>query len=160
MRYIRTNKPSEVKFNGMFGVEKMEVRTPSLVDEFYFDKSKCPETGIEVVSYSNPLYMLFNQQRLNRLGEGAVKQWLDQLDRSGNNSYNELKSKVKDEDLLKLVRPRQCQSPSELESYINYLNENMDAFNAEVARIVAEEKEATDQQREKEIDSDQTETTT
>lgn len=155
MRYTRTNKEAEIVSNAMFGVEKMEVRHPSLVDEFYHSTTICPETGEEITGYHHPIYMLFNQQRLDRLGEGAVRQWLDSLDRAGNSALSEIRSKISDDDLLKLVKPRNLQSPSELESWLNYLNERQDVFNKEVARIVAEEKEQQEQQLEQQLSNEQ-----
>lgn len=158
MRYRRTNMEAEIESNAMFGIEKMEVRQPSLVDEFYHSTTVCPETGVEVTGYHHPLYMLFNQQRLDRLGEGAIRQWLDSLDRAGNNAVSEIRSKISDDDLLKLVKPRNIQSPSELESWINYLNERQDVFNKEVAQIVAEQKEQQEQQLEQQISNEQVKT--
>lgn len=157
MRNRRISYKSVIVSEAMFGVERMEIRQPSLVDSYYHDTTICPETGAEVVGYHNPLYMLFNQERLNRLGDGAVQQWLKSLDAAGNSSLSDLRSKVKDEDLLKLIRPRQCQSPSELENYLSYLNERADVLNKEVARILAEEKQAQEQQQQQQLQQQQQE---
>lgn len=155
MRNRRISHMSQIQFRAMHGVEKMEVRQPSLVDSFYFTESVCPETGEKISSYSHPIYMLFNQQRLDRMGPAAVEQWLKSLDNSGNNALSELRSKCSDDDLLQLVKSRHCQSPSELETWINSLNERADLFNREVARIVAERKEEQDRQKAVQLQQEQ-----
>ena len=124
-----------------FGIEKMNVRQPSLVDEFYIEENMCCETEKTSHSFVHPLYMLFNQERLNRLGDGAVQQWLKNLDAAGHSAYNELKSKLSDDDMLSIVKSRHIQHPSELESWINHLNSRADAFNAEVQKLIAAKKE-------------------
>lgn len=147
MRNRRLGYSSVVNNNAMYGVEKMEVRQPSLVDEYYHQESVCPETGEKVIGYHHPLYMIFNQERLDRLGDGAVQMWLKSLENAGNSAYNKVKDKLSDDDMLKLVKSRHIQSPSELETWLSYLNERADVFNKEVARIVAEEKQAQEQQQ-------------
>lgn len=147
MRNRRIMHVSQIINNAMFGVEKMAVRQPSLVDTYYHTESVCPETSEIVVSYSHPLYMLFNQERLDRLGPAAVQQWLKSLENAGNNALSELKAKCKDVDLLQLVKSRHLQSPSELESWINHLNERQELFNKEVAQIVAQQKEEMEKQQ-------------
>lgn len=139
MRNRRIKVTENIKFNN-FGVEKMQVRQPSLVDAFYIEKGVCSETGVESHSFCHPLYMLFNQERLNRLGDGAVQMWLKQLDAANNSAYSEIKKKLTDEQMLQLVKSRHIQHPSELEQWLNYLNERADLCNQEVAKVLAEEK--------------------
>lgn len=140
MRNRRLSVISKVEFT-TFGIEKMNVRQPSLVDEFYIQTGKCCDTGEVTHSHNHPLYMLFNQERLNRLGDGAVQLWLKQLDTAGNTAYSEVKKKISDDDLLALVKSRHIQHPSELESWINYLNERADVFNSEVQKLIHQQQE-------------------
>lgn len=122
-----------------FGIESANVRQPSLVDDFYYRESTCSITGKPVTQISHPLYMLFNQERLDRLGPTAVQQWLRSLESSGNNSVQQILSKCSDSDILSMVKSRHIQHPCELERYLNLLNERADLFNAEVAKIVAQQ---------------------
>lgn len=140
MRNRRLSITSRVEFT-TFGIEKMNVRQPSLVDEFYIQAGKCCETGEVTHSHIHPLYMLFNQERLNRLGDGAVQSWLKQLDAAGNTAYSEVKKKISDDDLLSLVKSRHIQQPSELESWLNHLNERADVFNSEVQKLIQKQQE-------------------
>lgn len=147
MRDRSIKKKSNCTFNRVFGVEAMETRQPSLVDAFTHEIREDAQTGVDTYTYHHPLYMLFNQQRLDRLGEGAIQMWLKQLDAAGNSSREQLKSKISDSDLLKTIKPRNIQCPADLEKWIAVLNERADVFNAEVAKIVAEEKEKAEQQQ-------------
>lgn len=146
MRINRCHRKVEFPLGNDFGIERAYVRQPSLVDEFYITENKCPATGAVTHQFSHPLYMLFNQERLNRLGSEAVRQWLESLDRSGNSQLNELRKKCSDDDLLAMTKSRYIQHPCELEAYINALNKRAEFFNEEVAKIVAEEKQAKEQQ--------------
>lgn len=155
MRIDRRYKPVEYEYSTDVGLEKAYVRQPSLVDEFYITENTCPETGETTHQISHPLYMLFNQERLDRLGPSAVQQWLNSLENAGNSSLEELKNKVSDEDMLAMVKSRHIQHPCELERYISHLNERADFFNSEVARVLAEQKtalEQTTQEQEKQVE--------
>lgn len=146
MRYFRKlNKPTYKACHAM-GVEKSYIRQPSLVDSFYYTEGVCSETGEKTIRISHPLYMLFNQERLDRLGPEAVRQWLNSLDNAGNNSLSELRKKCSDDDLLQMVKSRHFQHPCELERYLQAINQRAEYFNSEVARIVAEEKATKEQQ--------------
>lgn len=149
-RYFK--KTESVQFNhNDVNVERTYVRQPSLVDSFYISERKCPETGKTTHQISHPLYMLFNQERLDRLGPEAVNQWLKSLDNASNSSLNELRSKCSDDDLLSMVKSRHIQHPCELERYIKSLNERAEFFNSEVARVLAEEKAQQEQLKQTEV---------
>lgn len=122
------------------GLERSYVRQPSLVDSFYISENTCPETGETTYQISHPLYMLFNQERLDRLGSEAVNQWLKSLESSGSSQLDVLRRKVSDDDLLAMVKSRHIQHPCELERYITQLNDRMDFCNAEIGRMQAEQR--------------------
>ena len=72
---------------------KYEVRQPSLVDEFhYMEHDSVRESTPEAKSIAvcNPLYMLLNQQRLDRLGPHAVNAWLQAMKDAGHKPVNEI----------------------------------------------------------------------
>lgn len=136
------NHKRKLSFNVRFGIETYEVRQPSLVDEFYYMKHDSPRESTheaKSVSICNPLYMLFNQQRLDRLGPQAVNAWLQAMKDAGHKPVNEILQKVSDDDLIRMIKPRCIQAPCELEMYLNELNSRADLFNSEVARIRAEQ---------------------
>lgn len=114
------------------------VRQPSLVDSFYIDKCEHPETGVVIYGCHNPLYMLFNQQRLDRLGSEAIRQWIEQLDAAHHSEMSNIRKQIKDEDLIRMIKDRNIQHPCELERYISELDKRADLFNSEIARVKAE----------------------
>lgn len=128
----------EYKFNASFGIESHNVRQPSLVDSFYVEHHDSRDSIGGSTAIVNPLRMLMNQERLSRLGPQAVEMWLKSMRDSGNSNVQQILKKCSDEDLLKMVKPREIQAPCELENYLQMLNERADLFNSEVARIVAE----------------------
>ena len=117
MRYFPQKAKVHYDYADDNGMERTYVRQPSLVDSFYFQENKCSETGETTHQFSHPLYMLFNQERIDRLGDGAVQQWLKSLERASTTA-NELKSKISDSDLLAMVKSRHIQHPCELERYM------------------------------------------
>ena len=137
MRYCK-KKHIPIITNAYQSLSISYVRQPSLVDSFYMDKSEHPETGETIYGYHNPLYMLFNQQRIDRLGTEAIRQWIEQLDSSHNSQLASIRSQCKDEDLIRMIKDRHIQHPCEMERYIAELDNRADLFNSEVARVQAE----------------------
>lgn len=145
MRYFPHNQ-KEIKVDVNQCVSQTFVRQPSLVDSFYYEDDVHPRTGAKCKNYHNPLYMLFNQQRLDRLGPAAVQQWIDSMDSAQHSQLNELRQKCTDDDLIAMVRSRNIQHPCEFERYIHELNQRADTFNSEVARVRAEMEAEREQQ--------------
>lgn len=138
MRYKRKTGRQNIITNVSSSMAITCVRQPSLVDSFYIEESWHPETGAKIYGCHNPLYMLFNQQRLDRLGPEAINQWIQSLDAAGNSSLAAVRSKISDDDLLLMVRSRHIQHPCELERFMEDLQTRSDRLNSEVARIRAE----------------------
>lgn len=136
-RFI-TLEENAVVYN-MDDTSKLVTREPSLVDSFYTDESICPDDGKTTVVYTDPLIMLFNQERLSQMGDAAVKMWLDSLSKNASSDVNELKSKLSDDELIQLVKSRHIQSPSELQSYVEWCNENVDEFTKQVQELQAQQ---------------------
>lgn len=66
------------------------------------------------------IYMLFNQQRLDKMTQQALLQHFDTIAQS-NSSFSALRSKMSDDQLISFVKSRYIQTPSELLSWSNYL---------------------------------------
>lgn len=123
-----------VKYSSESGLKHVIHREKSVVDEFYMEKS-IDNDGNEVVSFTDPLIILFNQERLNSMGATAAKAYLDSLV-PHNDALAELRQKCSDEDLLCMIKSKHLQSPSEILSWSRYMQENVDKFNAEVKKII------------------------
>lgn len=118
---------------------------PSPVDEFAFNETIMPD-GSTALSYSDPIYLLFNQQRLEKNGSFAIQQWLQSLQTSSSSQLSELRSKCSDEDLISMIKSRHIQSPSELKSWLDYCSSNIEQFNTELATLKEQQSQTTTEQ--------------
>lgn len=96
------------------------------------------EIGTKKVRFlENDLILLFNQERLNNLGDSALLEYINSIAPT-NDGLNELRSKCTDDELLSLVKSRHIQSRSELLRWSEYLNARLDDYSSELARLKAE----------------------
>lgn len=122
------------KYNIRLCHDTIILRTPSLVDEFY--KERIGGTKQKpLVRYIDPIYMLFNQQRLSRLGSDNIQQWLDSMNNAGNQLIGDLKKKCSDDQLVQMIKSRHLQSPSEILAWCRYINDNVKEFNESLKKI-------------------------
>lgn len=127
---------------------KVITREPSLVDSFYTEENICPDDGQKSIAFVDPLIMLFNQERLSQMGDSAVKMWIDSLSKNASSGVNELKSKLSDDELIQLVKSRHIQTPSELQSYFEWCNENVEEFTKQVQALQAQQQSEKTEQTE------------
>lgn len=109
----------------------------SLVHEFQFEERVSQQDGTPMFQASDPIYLLFNQQRLNSIGAGAVQLWLQEMSSAASSPLAELRKQCSDDDLLTMVKSRHLQSPSEILAWAQYMTDNMSKFESEVAKLVA-----------------------
>lgn len=128
------NATNNVHFEHTCGCEHVIQREPSVVDEFYFDKT-FNEDGTESFSVVDPIIVLFNQERLNDLGATAAKSFIDSFAKKSD-ALAELRKKCSDDDLMAMMKSRHLQSPSEILMWCRYMQQNLDTFNSEVQKIV------------------------
>lgn len=128
------NVEKNVHFDATCDLRHTVLRDASVVDEFY-KESIINTDGSESVSFMDPIYILFNQQRLNSLGTTAAQSFLDSL-QPQSDSLAELRKKCSDDDLMKMVKSRHLQSPSEILAWCRYMESNIDAFNEEVQSLI------------------------
>lgn len=76
-------------------------------------------TGTPCFKRQSDVYLLFHQEKLiERLGVETLRSWIDNLNaQSSSIDY----SKFTDDQLLKFVKSRYIQSPSELQNWSQYL---------------------------------------
>ena len=118
------------------------IRSATPVDSFHFDVCTPAYGGSDAVIVSNPLYVIFNAQRLQSLGEFPLQEWIDAMNRSQSDSLKELRSKVSDEDLVNYMKSRYCQQPSELAQWASYLASNIDKLAKHVQEYVASQQQS------------------
>lgn len=128
---------SNVRFDLTTSLKNTVLRDPSVIDEFYYDKT-INSDGSESISVVDPIYILFNQERLNSLGATAAQSFLDSL-QPKSDALAELRKKCSDEDLMKMMKSRHLQSPAEILSWCRYMQQNVDTFNKEVQAFIEEQ---------------------
>lgn len=109
-----------------------QYRKPSVVDMFYFEKGKSSDDGKECVHVTDPIIMVFNEERLlNTIGASQVQQWFDSMIKANTSVSNALDG-VSDDVKLELVRSRRIQTPSELQNYLSYCEKDISRFNKQL----------------------------
>ena len=113
-----------------------EFRQETPLDAFYVQDFHIENASDPVVKFVDDVYMLFNQQRLDKLSEAAL---LDMLNKSAQ-PYDELsviRSKLTDKQLAQFVKSRYIQTRSELIAYAQYIDSNYmqlrDELDAQIA---------------------------
>ena len=134
---IEENVTKNIKFDSTCDLRHTVLREASVVDEFY-KESITNADGSKSVSFLDPIYILFNQQRLNSLGTTAAQSFLDSL-QPQSDSLAELRKKCSDDDLMKMVKSRHLQSPSEILAWCRYMESNVDKFNVELQELVRQQ---------------------
>lgn len=107
----------------------------SPVNEFCFERLEV--NGNEVVTLTSDIYMLFNQQRLDRMSKDRLLAYFENLSVT-DPKMRELRSKLSDDQLCSFVKSRFIQSPSELMAWSQYLMSSQD----EMIAAAAAEKQA------------------
>ena len=102
----------------------------SPVNEFCFERLEV--NGNEVVTLTSDIYMLFNQQRLDRMSKDRLLAYFENLSVT-DPKMSELRSKLSDDQLCSFVKSRFIQSPSELMAWSEYLMSSQDEMIAAAA---------------------------
>lgn len=111
-------------------LKQSEFLENSPVNEFCFER--LDKNGTEVVTLTSDIYMLFNQQRLDRMSKDRLLSYFENLSVS-EPKMRELRSKLSDEQLCSFVKSRFIQSPSELMAWSQYLMSSQDDMIAAAA---------------------------
>lgn len=107
-----------------------EFREESPVDDFSFQELEV--NGEKTVRLTSDIYMLFNQQRLDRLSRENLLKHFDSMSVS-DPQFTKLRGKLGDDQLISFVKSRYIQSPSELMSWSQYLMSSSDEVIASLA---------------------------
>lgn len=94
---------------------------PSMIEAFLHYRHKAPGSSVESCRVTSDIYMLFNQQRLDRMTREALISHFNSLS-VRDPDFSSLKSKLSDDQLISIVKSRYIQAPSELLAYSRSLN--------------------------------------
>lgn len=98
---------------------------PSLINSLRVQELPSGDTVAK--KYTDDIYLLFNQKRLENLGVDTINNWLSSL-RPASDALSNLRAKCSDDELLSLVKSRHIQSQSELLAWSEYLNYNFSSI--------------------------------
>lgn len=93
--------------------------------------------GSSVHYIDSDLILLFNQTRLESLGQAGMIQYLNSI-APQSDALNELRSQCTDAELLSLIKSRHIQSPSDLLLWSKYLDHELDNTKDELERLRSE----------------------
>lgn len=126
-----------VSFNSARSCEliQSEFLEKSPVNEFMFQEIEV--SGKKTLRVTSDIYMLFNQQRLDRMSKDRLLSYFENLS-VNEPKMRELRSKLSDDQLCSFVKSRFIQSPSELMAWSQYLMSSQD----EMIAAAAAEKQA------------------
>lgn len=111
-------------------LKQSEFLENSPVNEFCFERLEV--NGVEVVTLTSDIYMLFNQQRLDKMTKDRLLAYFENLS-VNEPKMRELRSKLSDDQLCSFVKSRFIQSPSELMAWSQYLMSSQDEMIAAAA---------------------------
>ena len=112
----------------MFSVTNL--RQPSLVEDFYKQSFPTPHGSCDAVCFRTDVYMLFNQDRLDRMTQSQLSAWLD--NQAPTDSLISLRNQMSDAQLHQFIKSRYIQSPSELKAWASYIETQ---FGTELAKL-------------------------
>lgn len=127
---VRPNLVSDIELSQSEFIES------SPVNEFMFQEVEVD--GKKTTRLTSDIYMLFNQQRLDRMSRESLVDYFNKLSVS-DNQMSSLRSKLGDEQLILFVKSRFIQSRSELMAWSQYLMSSQDEL---VAAAAAEQQPA------------------
>lgn len=102
----------------------------SPVNEFMFQEVEV--SGKNTLRVTSDIYMLFNQQRLDRMSKERLISYFESLS-VNEPKLRDLRSKLSDDQLCSFVKSRFIQSPSELMAWSQYLMSSQDEMIAAAA---------------------------
>lgn len=117
-----------------------EFRESSPVDQFMFQELEVD--GKPSVRLTSDIYMLFNQQRLDKMSRESLLSYFDSI-QVREPKFTEIRSKLGDEQLMSFVKSRFIQSPSELMAWSQYLMSSSDDAVAALAAAQSEQSQQT-----------------
>ena len=117
------------------------LRVPSVVEDFNVTYSSPIHGSSPVMKVQTDVYMLFNQERLDKMTSEALVNYLSNYT-GKDDGLSYIRSKLNDEQLSQFVKSRYIQSPSELKSWSTYLMANYDSLLSEINSQIAARKVA------------------
>lgn len=133
----RKNIEVSMSFNFKgFDLKHTEIRQNEITDNFC-SESIFSADGVEEVRIVDPIVMILNQERLDKVvGNSAAQSFIDSFRNQKTDPFAELRSKCSDEDLAFMIKSRHLQAPCEILAWATHMKNNMDYFTSEVQKLI------------------------
>ena len=129
-RYDAKSGVNTIVFNAV-DISHSNVCASPLFEDLLTEETTSANGDVSSVRVCNDISLLFNQQRLESLGREGIKQFLDSL-QPKSPALASLRSKISDDDLLKVCKSRYIQSPSELLAWSSYLDSSLSEIQQDI----------------------------
>lgn len=130
-RYDAINKPNEVNVTS-FGESETVLCSQPVYADLLLDVATNADGKPVNLRVTSDVMLLFNQERLDRLGQHNVQDFLNAL-APKSDALRELRSKVTDDDLISMCKSKYIQSASELLSWSTYLNNHYEEILSDIS---------------------------
>lgn len=130
-RYEAITKPNEVNVTS-FGDSETVLCSQPVYADLLLDVATNADGKPTNIRVTSDVMLLFNQERLDRLGQHNVKEFLEALSPKSD-ALRELRSKVSDDDLVSMCKSKYIQSASELLSWSTYLNNHYEEILSDIS---------------------------
>lgn len=107
------------------------MRVPSVIEDFNISFTAPIHGTTPVMKVQTDIYMLFNQQRLDKMTTEALINYLSNYT-AHDDGLAAIRNKLTDAQLSQFVKSRYIQSPSELKAWSSYLMSNYDQIVSEL----------------------------
>lgn len=131
----------EMEYKCTPSYKNMALREQSPIDSFHQEEVIGSYDGEPSVSFVNPIQMLFNQIRLDNIGEQSLKQWLE--GQPQDSAVAELLKKCDVDDIMDTIKSRYLQHPCEIRAWAEYCAHNMERFNSSVKDAIEQQQAQT-----------------
>lgn len=130
-RFDAIHKPNEVNVTN-FGDSETVLCTQPVYADLLLDVATNADGKPINVRLSSDVMLLFNQERLDRLGQHNVQEFFNAL-APKSDALRELRSKITDDDLISICKSKYIQSASELLSWSSYLNNHFEEILSDIS---------------------------
>ena len=110
-------------------------RTPDIVDEFYFEETICSDDSEKAIGVTDPIKMLFAQERIINQGNGIIEAWLDSLLAKPSDPLAGLRAKCSDKELKALIKSRHIQQPCEIVAWAQQCECDLQKFSESLKQL-------------------------
>ena len=116
-----------------YNIKQTSAVSNHLLESYYIQENLSPHSEHKSIAIVDDVYMLFNQQRLDRMTGAALSDWLARTSQSSS-QLSSLRSRMTDAQLGSFIKSRYIQSHSELLAWSSYLESQYPEMSVETSQ--------------------------